>query len=62
MNTLATSKKMDEIRKFIDNISPMNNSDWEFFSSKLQEIKLDRNTPLLKVGKTENYLYLFQKE
>lgn len=58
---VATSKKMDEIRKFIDNISPMNNSDWEFFSSKLQEIKLDRNTPLLKVGKTENYLYFISK-
>lgn len=52
---------MDEIRTFIDNISPMNNSDWEFFSSKLQEIKLDRNTPLLKVGKTENYLYFISK-
>jgi len=52
---------MDEIRKFIDNISPMNNSNWNIFSSKLQEIKLDKNTPLLKVGKVENYLYFISK-
>ena len=52
---------MDEIRKFIDNISPMNNSDWEFFSSKLQEVKLEKNTTLLKTGKVENYLSFISK-
>lgn len=52
---------MNELRKFIDTISPMNDSDWNFFSSKLQEITLDKNTPLLKVGKIENYLYFISK-
>ena len=52
---------MHEIRKFIDNISPMNNSDWQFFSSKLQEVKLEKNTTLLKTGKVENYLSFISK-
>ncbi len=52
---------MNEIRKFIDNISPMNNSDWQFFSSKLQEVKLEKNTTLLKIGKVENYLSFVSK-
>ena len=52
---------MDEIRRFIDNISPMNNSDWNFFSSKLQEVKLEKNTTLLKIGKVENHLSFISK-
>jgi CRP-like cAMP-binding protein len=52
---------MNEIRKFINNISPMNDSDWEFFSSKLKEVKLGKNTTLLKVGKVENHLYFISK-
>lgn len=47
---------MNEIRKFIDNISPMTDTDWNFFSSKLLEVKLKKNTTILKVGKVENYL------
>lgn len=52
---------MNEIRKFIDNISPMTDSDWEFFSSKLQGVKLDKNTTVLKIGKIENYLSFISK-
>ncbi|WP_027076415.1 Crp/Fnr family transcriptional regulator [Maribacter antarcticus] len=52
---------MHEIRKFIDKISPMNNSDWQLFSSKLQEVKLEKNTTLLKTGKVENYLSFISK-
>jgi len=52
---------MNEIRKFIDNISPMNDSDWEFFSLKLQEVKLKKNTTILKIGKIENYLSFISK-
>jgi len=52
---------MHEIRKFIDTISPMNDSDWKLFSSKLQEVKLKKNTTLLEVGKIENYLYFISK-
>jgi CRP-like cAMP-binding protein len=52
---------MNEIRKFIDNISPMNDSDWEFFSSKLQKVELEKNTTILEIGKTENYLSFISK-
>lgn len=52
---------MNEIRKFIDNTSPMNDSDWKFFSSKLKKVKFKKNTALLKIGKIENYLYFISK-
>lgn len=52
---------MNEIRKFIENLSPMSDSDWEFFSSKLQEVKLKKNTPLLKIGEIENYVSFIAK-
>lgn len=34
----------------------MNDSDWAFFSSKLKEVRLKKNTTILKVGEIENYL------
>ena len=52
---------MNNLRKFIDTISPMCDSDWNFFSSKLEEIKLKKNTVLLQNGKVENYLYFISK-
>ncbi|WP_222983652.1 Crp/Fnr family transcriptional regulator [Flagellimonas meishanensis] len=52
---------MKEIRKFIENISPMTDSDWLFFSSKLQEVTLKKNTPLLKFGTIENHLSFITK-
>lgn len=52
---------MNEIRKFIDNISPMSDSDWKFFSSKLQEEKLNKNTTLLEIGEIENYISFISK-
>lgn len=39
----------------------MNDSDWKFFSSKLQEVKLKKNTTILKIGKIENYLSFISK-
>lgn len=53
--------KMDKIRKFIDSISPMSNSDWYFFCSKLQELNVKKNTTLLQVGQVENYLSFISK-
>lgn len=47
---------MNEIRKFIENITPINDSDWGFFSSKLHEVKLQKHSVLLEIGKVENYL------
>ncbi|MFV9550439.1 Crp/Fnr family transcriptional regulator [Algibacter sp. PT7-4] len=52
---------MNNIRKFIDNISPMNDSDWELFASKLKKVKLKKNTTILEVGKIENYLSFISK-
>jgi len=52
---------MNEIRNFIDNISPMNDSDWNFFSSKLKKVKFDKNTTVLKFGKTEKHLSFISK-
>ena len=47
---------MDEIRKFIDHISPLSDTDWEFLSSKFQKVALSKHSKLVKVGEVENYL------
>jgi CRP-like cAMP-binding protein len=52
---------MNEIRKFIENITPINDSDWQFFSSKLQEVLLKKQSILLKVGEIESHLYFITK-
>ena len=52
---------MKEIRAFIDTIAPMNDSDWEFFASKLQKAELKKNSIVLEVGKTEKYLSFISK-
>ncbi len=53
--------QMNEIRKFIENITPMNDSDWKFFSSKLQEVKYQKHAILLKSGEVEDHLYFIKK-
>ncbi len=52
---------MEEIKKFIDNIYPMKDDDWDFFSSKLRKEKLDKNSTLIKTGVIENYLSFISK-
>ncbi|MDO6739404.1 Crp/Fnr family transcriptional regulator [Wenyingzhuangia sp. 2_MG-2023] len=52
---------MNEIRKFIENITPMNDADWLFFSSKLQKVKLNKHSSLIKVGEIENSLSFITK-
>ncbi|MGY3795720.1 Crp/Fnr family transcriptional regulator [Aquimarina sp. 433] len=47
---------MEEIKKFIDHIYPMNYADWDFFSSKLQKKTVKKKSDLIKVGMIENYL------
>lgn len=47
---------MEEVKKFIDTIYPMNPSDWDFFTSKLNKESVPKNTTLLKVGAVENHL------
>ncbi len=52
---------MNEIRKFIENITPINDSDWQFFSSKLEQVELKKKSTLLNVGEVENHLYFISK-
>lgn len=52
---------MTEVRNFIENITPINDSDWQFFSSRLQEVRLNKKTPLLKIGAIENHLSFITK-
>lgn len=52
---------MNEIRKFIENITPMSDSDWEFFASKLQKVILSKHSILLKLGEVENHLSFISK-
>ncbi|MBW1294799.1 Crp/Fnr family transcriptional regulator [Aquimarina litoralis] len=52
---------MNEIRNFIEKISPMNDSDWQFFSSKLQQVELKKHSVLLKIGEIENHLAFITK-
>ena len=47
---------MEEIKKFIDRIHPMDGSDWGFFSSKMQKETLRKNSALTKIGSVEGYL------
>ncbi|NMM50842.1 Crp/Fnr family transcriptional regulator [Marinigracilibium pacificum] len=52
---------MDQLKRFIYGICPMSDSDWIFFSSKLQKEKLKKGTTLLKAGEVENHLYFISK-
>ncbi|SHK14290.1 cAMP-binding domain of CRP or a regulatory subunit of cAMP-dependent protein kinases [Reichenbachiella agariperforans] len=52
---------MNQIRQFIERITPMNDSDWQFFSSKLKTITLHKHTHLLEMGETENALSFITK-
>ncbi len=52
---------MNEIRKFIENITPMSDADWQFFASKLQEVELKKHAILLKYGEVENYMSFISK-
>lgn len=52
---------MKEIRNFIENITPMADSDWQLFSSKLQEVELKKHSILLKLGEVEKYMYFISK-
>lgn len=47
---------MEDIKKFIDQIEPMSNSDWNLFSSKLKKKVISKKTSLLKIGEIENSL------
>ncbi len=52
---------MQEVKKYIESIYPINHFDWDFFSSKLQKEELKKNTILTKTGTVENYLSFISK-
>ncbi|MBL4642490.1 MAG: Crp/Fnr family transcriptional regulator [Flavobacteriaceae bacterium] len=47
---------MHQIRKYLETFSPMRNSDWDYYSSKLQCVTFQKKELLLKKGQTENFL------
>lgn len=52
---------MDQLKRFLDGISPMNDDDWRFFKSKLKEVRFEKNSVILQVGKVENYVSFIAK-
>ena len=52
---------MQEIRNFIENIYPINDSDWNYFSNKLEKIRLKKKSILLNIGCIESNLYFISK-
>lgn len=47
---------MEELRKYIHKVTPMNEEDWQYFSSKLELVNFKKKSVLLKQGQVENYL------
>ncbi len=52
---------MQEIRKFIETIYPINDIDWNYFSDKLEKINLKKKSIILDVGYVECNLYFISK-
>ncbi len=52
---------MHQIRKHLETFSPMSNSDWNYFSSKLQCVTFQKKELLLKKGQVENFLSFVEK-
>ena len=47
---------MEDVKKFLENICPISTSDWTFISSKLQMVRFDKKTSLIKIGAIEKYM------
>ena len=52
---------MDKIRKYIGNITEINDEDWEFFSSKLQKKNYPKKTIIAEIGEVENHISFIEK-
>ena len=52
---------MDKIRKYIGNITEINDEDWEFFSSKLQKKSYPKKTIIAEIGEVENHISFIEK-
>lgn len=47
---------MDNIRKYLDGIISIEDSDWNFFTSKLEERTVKKRTKLLNIDEIENHI------
>lgn len=47
---------MEELKKIINALCPMNDNDWHFFTSKLHKVTFDKQTTITKLGAIENYM------
>jgi CRP-like cAMP-binding protein len=52
---------LDKIRKYIGNITEINDEDWEFFSSKLQKKSYPKKTIIAEIGEVENHISFIEK-
>lgn len=47
---------MDSIKTYLEHITPIDESDWLLFTSKLEEVTLPKKAVLLEVGEVENHI------
>lgn len=47
---------MNQIREYLERLAPLNEHDWQIFSSKLVKQEFPKKTVILKTGQVENYL------
>ena len=47
---------MQQIKDYLDQIATISNSDWEFFTSKLQRRVIPKKAIFLKLNETENHI------
>ena len=47
---------MQQIKNYLDQIATISNTDWEFFTSKLQRREIPKKTVFLKLGAVENHI------
>ena len=55
MNT-STAKTLEIVRNYINQISEISDSDWNFFSSRLTRRDIPKKTIFLKLGEVENHI------
>lgn len=53
---LYETKKLEQIKTYIDQIAAISKSDWNFFSSKLLRRTIPKKTIFLKINEVENHI------
>lgn len=52
---------MKKIRNYIETITDVNDTDWNFFSSKLNRRTFTKKTIITQIGETENYISFIEE-